>query len=344
MDILFDSPRTLALSIYQVQRQVDEELQAYNDEQQEKCIRDIVYTLDFLEQAYRVESPQIFFDYIQWLNIVLSERGISTDNLYRHLDAMESVFVSTFPPNVSTNLVSYLAYVRERWSLMTADRLLSHISSFNPLEKEADLYLKLVLGMNRNGALALVQELVARGISVKDIYLQLFQPVQREIGRLWQMNQISVAQEHYATAVTQLAMSQLYPLIFSSDRVGFRLVATSVGNELHEIGIRMVADFFEMAGWDTYYLGANTPIESVIRTIQTQNADVVALSVTLSSQMSRVWDMIRDIRTKADPQVKILVGGYPFNVEPQAWQRVGADGYAPDAESAIQLAYSLVAA
>ncbi|MDZ7776615.1 MAG: hypothetical protein U5L09_13885 [Bacteroidales bacterium] len=54
-------------------------------------------------------------------------------------------------------------------------------------------------------------------------------------------------------------MSQLYPYIFNSQRVGKSMVAATVGGELHEMGIRMVADFFEMEGWDTWYLGANAP-------------------------------------------------------------------------------------
>ena len=70
------------------------------------------------------------------------------------------------------------------------------------------------------------------------------------------MNLLSVAQEHYCTAATQLVMSQLYPRIFSTERRGRTLVAARVADDLHEIGLRMVADFFEMEGWDTFYVGA----------------------------------------------------------------------------------------
>ena len=64
----------------------------------------------------------------------------------------------------------------------------------------------------------------------------------REVGRLWQMNRLSVAQEHYVTAATQLIMSQLYPLVFRTARRDRRIVAACVGGELHELGVRMVAD------------------------------------------------------------------------------------------------------
>ena len=80
--------------------------------------------------------------------------------------------------------------------------------------------------------------------------------------RYWQMNRLTVAQEHYCTAATQMIMSQLYPYIFEGERNGRVLVATCVAENLHEIGVRMVTDFFEMDGWDTFYLGANVPTAS----------------------------------------------------------------------------------
>ena len=157
------------------------------------------------------------------------------------------------------------------------------------------------------------------------------------------MNQVSVAQEHYCTAATQLIMSQLYPHIFATERIGRRLVATCVGGELHEIGIRMVADFFEMEGWDTYYLGANTPTESVVQTVVERSADILGVSATIAFHTSAVADLIANVRASEVGDVKILVGGYPFNIAPDLWRQVGADGCARDAQEAVELANRLVA-
>lgn len=76
---------------------------------------------------------------------------------------------------------------------------------------------------------------MAAGTPVKEIHLHVFQPAQYEVGRLWQMNRITVAQEHYCTAATQLIMSQLYPHIFASVKNGCTLGATCVGGDLHEV-------------------------------------------------------------------------------------------------------------
>jgi methanogenic corrinoid protein MtbC1 len=185
----------------------------------------------------------------------------------------------------------------------------------------------------------MILDVVDGGASVREVYLHVFQPVQREIGRLWQTNQISVAQEHYCTAATQLIMSQLYPRIFGAERTGHRLVATCVGGELHEIGVRMVADFFEMEGWDTYYLGANTPTESVLSTLEERQPDVLGVSATITMHIGDVADLIGKVRdSAAGEEVRILVGGYPFNTAPELWRRVGADGFASNAQEATAVA------
>ena len=103
---------------------------------------------------------------------------------------------------------------------------------------------------------------------MKDIYLQVFQRSQYEIGRLWQMNKLTMAQEHYCSAATQLIMSLLYPRIFDTKKIGARLVAACVQGDLHEIGLRIVSDFFEIEGWDTFYLGANTPTSGILDTLR----------------------------------------------------------------------------
>jgi methanogenic corrinoid protein MtbC1 len=204
-------------------------------------------------------------------------------------------------------------------------------------------YLNNLLQSDRHAASKLIKDAVENGTSIKEIYLQVFQQSQIEIGRLWQTNQITVAQEHYCTATTQLIMSQLYPYIMNAERINKRLLAVCVGGELHEIGVRMVADFFEMAGWDTYYIGANTPIESILETLHTQKIDLIAISATITYNIPEVSKLINSIKSSdVGSNIKILVGGRPFNISQELWKKVGADGYAPDAEKAIEKAHQMI--
>jgi methanogenic corrinoid protein MtbC1 len=217
------------------------------------------------------------------------------------------------------------------------------INPAEPLADLADKYLNALLRGERHSASKLVLDAAESGVKIKDIYLFVFQRVQHEIGRLWQINELSVAQEHYCTAATQMIMSQLYPYIFTSEKNGRTMIATCVEGDYHEIGARMVADFFEMAGWDTMYLGANVPTTGILQTLAERKTDLIIISATMTFHVSAVRELIKAIRySDAAKNVKIMVGGYPFNVEPELWRDIGADAYSSNADAAINVAEQLV--
>ena len=181
-----------------------------------------------------------------------------------------------------------------------------------------------------------------QGVSIRDVYLNVFQPVMYEIGRLWQTGEVSVGQEHYCTNATQVTISMLYPRLFSGVSRGKRMLAACVQGELHELGLRMVSDFFEMEGWNTEYLGANTPQDSVVQAVEEKTADVLAIGVTMHFHLEKAQKMIEAVRrANCAGKVKILLGGYPFRVDAALWQTLGADGCADNAHEAIVLAQKL---
>jgi len=212
-----------------------------------------------------------------------------------------------------------------------------------PFFELAKNYMDALLNVQRDAASRMILKAVDEGTDIKDIYIHVFESSQHEIGRLWQTNKITVAQEHFCTAATQMIMSQLYPYIFRTDKIGLRLVAACAAGEMHEIGVRMVADIFEMEGWDTYYLGANTPNESMIQTIIDLKPDIIAISASIHYNIVAVMDLIKLIRNTPDiSNIKIMVGGRPFLLAPELWRKVGADGCPTNAIRALSLADELV--
>lgn len=317
--------------------------QPYGDTGREKSVRDVMYHLSYLAEAMAASDPSLFTDYVAWVKVLFAGLNFPDQVLATTLQCIRHVLQEMLPEELKAIADEYIgAGLRQ---LPQAPSVLpTFIRQDAPLAGLATEYLDALLKGDRQVASRLILDAVDQGVPIKNIYLHVFQRSQHEIGRLWQMNQISVAQEHYCTAATQLIMSQLYPYIFATERIGRQLVATCVGGELHEIGIRMVADFFEMEGWDTYYLGANTPTESIVRTVAERDADVLGVSATMTFHVSAVAALIANVRaSEAGKAVKILVGGYPFNVAPNLWRQVGADGCAHDAQEAIGLANRQVA-
>ncbi len=308
----------------------------------EQCERDAGVLLHVLADAVRVDRPEIFINHVAWVKATCTGLSCTPEDLLQELECLRREVQRALPAGQQTLADAYLVEVLTCLPLLPAD-LPSYMDANLPLADLAADYLDALLAGKRHSASRLILEAIARGVTVEDVYLNVFQPVQREVGRLWQANRISVAMEHYCTAATQLVMSQLYPHIFSTEKTGRRFVATCVGGDLHEIGLRMVADFLEMAGWDTYYLGADVPAESVVQTLAERSPHVLGVSVTMPYHLDAARALIGAVRVSEPGRaVKILVGGFPFNSVPDLWRDVGADAFARDAREAVGAAKALV--
>ncbi len=342
-ELINEKKMMLAQEITGLQFQQYPELEIkYGKAGKDKCLEDAQYHLTYLAESIRANSKPIFTAYIEWAKTMLEAREIPFQDLINNLGLMELVCRRILPPQHSAIVTEYIQLV-----LMPSESIEPTPSTFltaiNPLLQEATTYLSLLLEGNRSEAQALVSGLVQNGQPVAAIYEHIFQPSQYEVGRLWQTNQITVAHEHYCTAATQLIMATLYPYIFKTEKNGCKMLACTVSGDLHEMGIRMVADYFELDGWDTYYMGASMPEANILTAIMEQKAQLLAISATMPFHISKVEAIIKKVRSRVENnRVKIIVGGYPFALEPDLWKRTGADGYAVNAREAIALANKLI--
>jgi methanogenic corrinoid protein MtbC1 len=350
MDINFEIAKVLdeernSLSEAIVSRQYElqpEIWEPYGEKGRELSLGDSNHHFNYLIEALNQSDPTLFGDYVVWLKELFEGLKIPSKALPVMLDCMEEVFRERLSPEMMQIVNVYIQTARKRVQDEVAIQR-SFITPDAPLYELARDYLTALLNGDRHLAANLILKAVEKGENIKDIYLYVFQRCQYEIGRLWHANKVSVAQEHYCSAATQLIMSQLYSYIFSTEKIGRKFVGACVSGELHEIGIRMVADFFEMDGWDTYYMGANTLASSIVEAIERHKADVVGISASMLFHISELKDLISNIR-EFDPgkRVKILVGGYALRSSPGLWKRLGADGFADDAQQAIALANQTV--
>lgn len=163
----------------------------------------------------------------------------------------------------------------------------------------------------KSECVAIVDELINQQLPVENIYTQLFQRALYQVGEYWEKNLISVATEHIATALTENLMTRLQPQLFTTGRTGKKAVIACVANEYHQVGAKMVADIFEMHGWDGYFVGANTPVSELIRFLESQNPDLAALSLSIYFNLNELKNTITQIRMHL-PEIPILVGGQAF--------------------------------
>jgi len=313
----------------------------YGKEGRETCRKEAQGHLLNLAESILASSQTLFKNHVAWALETLVSHHIPADNLAVSLNCIKQILAQRLPIE---NYIIAAKFMNDALLQLEGQAIsqASYLQSDTPFSKLAIRYLGHLIDGDQAAASQLILDKVNSGISIRDIYLHVFQPVQYEIGLLWQQDKLTVAQEHYCTATTQLIMSQLHKHVFQTKKNGFKLLATCISEELHEIGMRMVADFFEMDGWETYYLGANTPVSSILDTLRSQRPHLLMLSATMACHVHTITELIAAIR--ADQELKnqkIMVGGNPFNAAPDLWKEVGADTYAKDAASALDTATAM---
>ena len=315
----------------------------YGPEGRARCVHDTEHHLANLSAAVAASSPALFSDYLDWARSVLAANEVREEDVEGNLACLQEV-LSTALPGEHGDVTRRFLKEAIQCSRSPARLPPPLIAGDEPLAALAGDYLRALMGYDRRAATRLILDAVGSGVPVPDIYLHVFQRCQREVGRLWQTRQASVAQEHFGTAVTRSLMARLAPEAAPERGNGRRAVAASVGGERHEVGLRVVADFFEMDGYEVLYLGGGTPAPDLVEAVADRRPDLLLISATMVAHFTVVGSLIAAVRAREECRgVTVLVGGHPFDVVPDLWRRSGADGYAADARGALVEAERLLA-
>lgn len=205
-----------------------------------------------------------------------------------------------------------------------------------------DAYLRATLAGDAAEALRLAMEQgLSAGVSAAELELRMILPAQHEVGRLWQENRISVAQEHLATSISQLVMSHLYAHLPRPQPNGRRVLVACVEGEMHDLGARMGADFLEMSGFDVRFMGANVPAERLCAAVREHKPDLLGLSATVSVHWPALADAVAKVRTVA-PMLPIVIGGAFIDSTPGLSERLGVQACGADAEALVSQCRALL--
>jgi len=173
-------------------------------------------------------------------------------------------------------------------------------------------YLSALLAGDRPHCEESVHRFLEKNIPVETLYMDLFQKSLYRIGELWEQNQISVAVEHLATAITEHLLSLVYPRLLAGREPNNRRAVISCSvNEYHQVGARMIADIMESRGWNVWFLGANTPLNDMMRMMQEKKPAVLGLSISIYFNMAALVKVIEAVRAHFR-NIDIIVGGQAF--------------------------------
>ena len=188
----------------------------------------------------------------------------------------------------------------------------------------------------------LVEQCLSEGKTPGDILNEGMMPGMNRLGQDFKANKVFIPEVLIAAKAMHAGMDVLKPLLVETgvEPVGKAVIGTVEG-DLHDIGKNLVGMMLEGAGFEVIDLGVDCNGEAFVNAVKEHGAQLVGLSALITTTMTAMGRIIKEFEdNNLRDQVKIMIGGAP--VDQNYANDIGADGYAPDAASAVEKARDLL--
>ena len=328
----------LAAEVTKRQFELRPELSAgYGPAGRARCNEDARFHLSFLAAAVDANSDAMFLDYVEWTKSVLVSRKVPARDLAQNLEILASV-LERHVPAATTVAIPLVRTAIEQLPAMPTE-VPSFIDRASAAGAIAGGYLQRLLAGDTKAAIATIADALLLGVPIPNVCSEVLQIAQQEVGRLWQLDEISVATEHYCSGVTQQVIGQICTRRRASDKpTTKRMLAMCAPGELHDIGLRIVTELLQLEQWQTVYLGANVPPGAAVQMCVDRRPDVLLISASLAPRIAGVAEVVRMVRERDELNaLQIVVGGRVFARHPEVVQFTGANGCAETATALVEL-------
>lgn len=218
-------------------------------------------------------------------------------------------------------------------------------SSEVPLDVQR--FIRILLSHDDQAAHVFATELIERGVTTERLYEGLFAEAARTLGEMWDNDDCTFYDVTLGTGRIQRLIREfshqfladyLYP-----GSTG-RLLLSSASDEQHSLGIAVLAEFFVRDGWDVH-VGPGLGSEALLDKVRESDYNLLGFSVACKTRISKLQQDIRRARqVSRNRDIKVIVGGALITEDPSLAERIGADGYAIDASTAVVAARRLISA
>jgi methanogenic corrinoid protein MtbC1 len=295
-----------------------------------------------LAAAVQAGDARLFLGRVTWSRKAFRARGQDDQDIRHSIQALRDVLVERLPKPA---LAPAIEYVDQALKLLASPAPAPDATELDPKQPAHRLaleYLQKILEGNVADAIALVAGAAAGDLGARAADTGVLLPAQREVGRLWHAGELSIAEEHMVTSATQRTMSVIATAAARQPANGRTVVVAAVAGNVHDVGLRALADLYQLAGWRVIFVGSDVPMQDLPTMLAFFEADLLMLGATLATHVPRVEQAIRSIRERCERPVKVVVGGAAFDEAPDLWQKIGSDAYAPAIDQAIDVGGRLV--
>ncbi|HBJ75247.1 MAG TPA: cobalamin-binding protein [Syntrophaceae bacterium] len=297
--------------------------------------------IDFMSTVFQFNSVELLVKTVPWVYRSYRAHGFSFDYFPLELESWKNAIKKYLDPAAAGEINAVYDWMLKHHNKMIklSAVLPDEDETFPELKDERKKFGACLLAADFRNGMKIAESILARENGQEALYLGLIKPAMYEIGRLWEQDKISIAEEHLATSMVGRILSGLYVKLPLPSPDKGKAIVTAAPNEFHELGGRILADMLEAAGWDVFSLGANTPDDELIKLVGKTRPRFLAISLTMPFSIDKVAAIIFKIKSDPDLEpIRILVGGSAFNADPHLWRQTGADAWAEDPPSAIRQA------
>lgn len=194
-------------------------------------------------------------------------------------------------------------------------------------------FIDLLQKEDKNRAVSMILDKLESGeLDILTLYSDILTPAQNELV-CWQDDFLCIWREHVRTSIVRTIIECCYPYVVKETKKysvanGEKVIIGCPSEEYHEIGARMVADYFTLLGFHVTFVGANTPQSEIMNAIVHVKPKIVGISVTNFYNLvaaGKIVSSLAQIRKEKDLDFKIVVGGNAFRLNPRAHEEMGAD-------------------
>lgn len=200
-----------------------------------------------------------------------------------------------------------------------------------------------ILAIDEAAALETTEALLAEKVDPETILEKGMTAALTELGQRWNRGDAFLPEVIAAAAIFEKCNKKVEPILLaqSEHKVSDKFVIATVHGDLHDLGKNIVAAMLKTVGLEVHDLGKNVPTEKIVDAVRELKPRLVGLSALLTTTMPEQQNVIQALEDAGlRSEVKVMVGGAPVTEE---WaQRIGADGYAPNAPEAVKVALDLV--
>ncbi len=177
--------------------------------------------------------------------------------------------------------------------------------------------------------------------TIPQLYEEILTPALYSIDECPEDDEDCIWQEHVKTSIVKTVIECVYPEIINQkkeiNQLGIKVVLACPEQEYHEIGLRMISDFFTLNGYSSIYIGSNTPRDQVSLAIEKENPKYAAVSVTDYYLLFETQKLIKEVRRKSKDSIKIILGGSAFQKNMNSFNLIGGDVYLKSYEDIVKL-------